>query len=264
MSRMKHLPGAVLIVSGLAVAAGGCLDNTGLLIILQNQQPLIDTTTNQCSPGMTASVTTVGSGVLDLEVGTDDVSYTAYPLVQNTLPARATSPGALEPNTVAIDGVKVTIVPPPGLVVNWPAGCPASFPWPDSESLLPGNTQGLTTQVIRPCHAKLIHDLFAAGELPSDLSQQVVFNVELRAYGRVSGSEITSDVFRFSVRTCIGCLQTGFSDVAQFNFPNRPSCGISPKPNKYHGNPCHLGQDYGPLLCCTDDMSKIVCPAPDM
>jgi len=249
-----------------AVLAGGagCVADSGLLVILQNQQPLVDTTTHLCSAGSTASASPVGSGVLDLEVGVAP-QYLVYPLVQSTLPMRAATAGAVEPNTVYVDGVRGKIVPPPGLTVNWPAGCPADFFSAGTAALLPGTTLGLTAQVIRPCQAQVIHDLFASGELPSDLTQQVVFAIEMRVVGRVtSGSEITSDAFRFYVRTCIGCLQTGFSDIAQYNYPARPSCGAAPKPNAYHGNPCNLAQDYGPLLCCTGDMNQIVCPAPDM
>jgi len=261
---MKSSLGAILMVSGVAIAAGGCLDNSGLLIILQNQHPLVDTTTHMCTAGSTASASPVGSGVLDLEVGPAP-AYLAYPLVQSTLPVRAASPGAIEPNTVYVDGVRGTIVPPPGLTVTWPAGCPAEFFSPGTAALLPGATLGLPAQVIRPCQAQVIHDLFASGELPSDLTQQVLFAIEMRVVGRVtSNSEITSDAFRFYVRACIGCLQTGFGDIAQYNFPARPSCGAAPKPNNYHGNPCNLAQDYGPLLCCTGDMNQIVCPAPDM
>jgi hypothetical protein len=261
---MRNLVGAVMTASWAAVAAGGCIDNSGLLVILQNQMPLIDDTAHMCTAGSTASASPVGSGVLDLQAGAVP-AYFAYPLVQSTLPPRAAQPGAVEPNTVYVDGVRGTLVPPPGLTVDWPAECPATFFWPSTAALLPGTALGITAQVIRPCQAQAILARFASGELPSDLAQQVLFTIEMRVVGRVtSGSEITSDAFRFSVRMCIGCLQTGFSDIAQFNFPARPPCGVAPKPNAYHGNPCNLSQDYGPLLCCTGDMNQVVCPAPDM
>jgi len=271
MSRLKNLHGAsltapILMASWALVAggAGGCVSNSGLLVILQNQQPVFDETSHQCAPGSMASASQVGSGVLDLEVGAAP-AYLAYPLVQSTLPARAASPGAVEPNTVTLDGVRGQVVPPPGFDMTWPAGCPASIDSPSSGSLLPGTTLGLTAQVIRPCQAQTIHDLFVSGALPSDLTQQVRFTIEMRVVGHVtSGDEVTSDDFRLSVRACIGCLQTGFPDIAQFDFPKRPVCSAAPKPNIYHGNPCNFAQDYGPLLCCTGDMNQTVCPAPDM
>ena len=271
MSRMKSLPSAslsapILLASWALVAggAGGCTTNSGLLVILQNQQPVVDETSHQCTPGSTASTSQVGAGVLDLEVGTAP-AYFAYPLVQNTLPPRAASPGAVEPNTVTLDGVRGRVVPPPGFTMTWPAGCPASIDSPSAGALLPAALFGMTAQVIRPCQAQAIHDQFVSGALPSDLTQQVTFTIEMHVVGHVpAGDEVTSDDFRFSVRACIGCLQTGFPDVAQFNFPNRPACSAAPKPNLYHGNPCNFAQDYGPLLCCTGDMNQPVCPAPDM
>jgi len=269
MGRIHNLLGAAraALLCSAALGAGGCIDNSGLLIILQNQMPtVVDVASRNCQAGSTASASPVGSGVLDLEVGTNPPPlYMMYPLVQSTLPARAASPGQVEPNTVYVDGVRGTLVPPPGLTMTWPADCPASFYWPSTAALLPGTTLGLSAQVIRPCQAQAIHDRFASGDLPSDFSQQVLFTIEMRVVGRVtSGSEITSDAFRFAVRVCIGCLQTGFSDIAQFNYPARPACGVAPKPNPYHGNPCNLAQDTGPLLCCTGDMNQPVCPAPDM
>ena len=58
-------------------------------------------------------------------------------------------------------------------------------------ALLPGTTLGLSAQVIRPCQAAAIHALFASGDLPADMAQQVLFTIEMRVVGRVSsGSEI--------------------------------------------------------------------------
>ncbi len=257
--------GAMVVWS---LAAAGCVSNSGLLVILQNQQPVQDETTHICSAGSTPSANVVGTGVLDLETSTPPSAYPAYlayPLVQSALPIQAATPGAIEPNAVYIDGVRGTLIPPPGLTMTWPDGCPADFFWPTTTALLPGTMVGLTAQVISPCQAQTIHALFAAGTLPPDLGQLVIFTIEMRVVGRLtSGSEIDSDKFRFSVRTCIGCLQTGFDDVAQYNFPARPSCSASPKPNLDHGNPCNPAQDYGPLLCCTGATNDIVCPAPDM
>ena len=122
---------------------------------------------------------------------------------------------------------------------------------------------GLTAQVISPCQATVIHDLFVAGTLPPDLGQLVMFTIEMRVVGQLSsGGEIDSDKFRFSVRTCIGCLQTGFQDVAQYDFPARPTCSALTTPNLNKGNPCNPAQDRGPLLCCTGTGNAIVCPAP--
>jgi hypothetical protein len=263
MSHERVVLGAVLASS---LAAAGCVSNSGLLVILQNNQPVQDTTTLMCSAGSAPSLTAIGTGVLDLETASPPAAYPgyiAYPLVQSTLPIQAAMPGAVEPNTVYIEGVRGTLIPPPGLSIDWPAGCPADFFWPTTGALLPGSMLGLTAQVISPCQAALIHDLFVAGTLPPDLGQLVMFTIEMRVVGQLSsGSEIDSDKFRFSVRTCIGCLQTGLKDMAQYDFPARPSCSELTTPNVDKGNPCNVAQDYGPLLCCTGTMNAIVCPAP--
>jgi hypothetical protein len=249
-----------------AVLAGGagCVADSGLLVILQNQQPVVDDATQTCNAGTMPSPVAVGAGVLDLEVGMPP-AYVAYPIIQSRLPSRAAVVGGSDPNTVYLDGVRGTLYPPPGLTVEWPLDCPGTFFSPSAVALLPGASQGTVAQVIRPCQAQRIHDLFSAGILPPDLTQQVLFTVEMRAVGRLaSGDEVLSDAFRFSVRMCTGCLQTGFSDLAQMNWPNRPPCSAAPKPNPHHGNPCNVAQDWGPLLCCTGDDGLPVCPAPDM
>ena len=56
--------GAVL---ASALAGAGCVSNSGLLVILQNNQPVQDTTTMMCSAGSTPSATATGTGILDLE-----------------------------------------------------------------------------------------------------------------------------------------------------------------------------------------------------
>jgi hypothetical protein len=274
MKRPAHPTMSLLALSAgataLALSAGaGCVSNQGLMVILQNQQPVVNTDTTMgqiCSAGTTPSAVAVGAGVLDLEVGNDPFpSYLAYPLVQSRLPTAATVPGGADPNTVQLQGVRGTLYPPPGLTIDWPAGCPDTFYSASSGALLPGASQAMIAQVISPCQAEVLHDLFASGQLPPDLSQQVIFTVEMRAVGAVgSGSQVESDAFRLSVRVCIGCLQTGFSDLAQFNWPARPACSAAPKPNPHHGNPCNVAQDFGPLLCCTGDKNQAVCPAPDM
>ncbi len=265
MNSTRVVLGAMVSFS---LAAAGCVSNSGLLVILQNQQPVPDETTHMCSAGSTPSATATGTGILDLETSTPPAAYPAYiayPLVQSSLPVQATMPGAVEPNTVYIEGVRGTLIPPPGLSMTWPAGCPGDFFWPTTTALLPGAMTGLTAQVISPCQAATIHDLFAAGTLPPDLGQLVIFNIEMRVVGQLnSGSEIDSDRFRFAVRVCIGCLQTGIKDWSQYNFPARPSCSTAPKPNPDQGNACNPAQDYGPMLCCTGGMNEIVCPAPNM
>ena len=122
---MKSRTGLVLgAVLASSLAAAGCVSNSGLLVILQNNQPVQDTTTMLCSAGSTPSATAIGTGILDLETSSLPAAYPAYiayPLVQSTLPIQAATPGAIEPNTVYIEGVRGTLIPPPGVTISWPS-----------------------------------------------------------------------------------------------------------------------------------------------
>ena len=110
-------PWSWVAVVASSLAAAGCVSNSGLLVILQNNQPVQDTTTMMCSAGSTPSATATGTGILNLETSTPPEAYPAYiayPLVQSALPIPAAMPGAIEPNTVYIEGVRGTLIPPPG------------------------------------------------------------------------------------------------------------------------------------------------------
>jgi hypothetical protein len=250
-------------IFGLAAALGAgatCTDANESLTIVQAQTP-----DNACNLSEEASGEARRlEGVLDL--GLDRAyGYALYPLVANNLPALAKS-GGIEPNRVSITGAEIKIVPPPGLSVTWPTGCEAAFDDSASATILPGELKVISISALRACHAQVIRGLFEAGKLDSSLSEKIKFKVVVRAHGRHGGTSIYSDPFEFPIRTCYGCLQTGFTgDYAQFSYTMSPvkfvACDHLAS-NPYPGNSCNPAQDIGPILCCAEDAKaeKLSCP----
>jgi hypothetical protein len=243
---------------GAALLLPACVDYGSGLTIMQNQVPMISM--NSCS---VPAARTDNRGVLGtLDVALDqDYPYYLYPLITNQMPSL---PGSVPPNRVNITVWNVKIEPPPGVSVPWTDSCPAEFDFPGPLQLDPGGQASALVEAMRPCHSNLVRKLMEQGKLPSSYSEEVIFRLIVRAKGRHGGTEIKSDPFEYPVRTCYGCLQTGFLDpaYAPFNFPKVPPCKnlIS---NPYLGNPCNLAQDVGPVLCCAKDAQglQLQCPA---
>ncbi len=251
---------AVLTVAALAAAAG-CVENPGLLVILGNQVPSLDATTHTCSATSTMGAALLGQGVMDLGVGTPQ-AYMAYPIVQNRLTPRG-SAGGFEPNRIMLGGFRITLKAPPGYDFPWTASVPNQIEPHFPQGLEPSTSLTAAVEVVSQTQGKAILAEFRPGGLNPDITQQIVFTAEIRAIGQLNGGEIESDAFRYPIRMCVGCLQTGFTSLAQYNYPGVPLCTVAPRPNMYKGNPCNFAQDSGPLLCCLDDNHNPVCPSPD-
>jgi hypothetical protein len=261
---MKPTPAAAVrsVLVFIAVTlAGGCVEDAGIVVILKNQIPEFDSQSGRCEISAAGGDISRNEGILDLAVS-DAPNYFVYPVVQSRLPALAVE-GRAEPNMITLTHLRVTIQPPPGFPFTW-SGCGNSSDPSFGIALPPGATGSAAVEAILPCQAKQILEQFKPGGLNPDLTERVYFSLEMRAFGtRSSGDEIKSDPFRVPVRVCVGCLQTGFSDLAQYNYPALPMCGVAPRPNPHKGNPCNLDQDIGPVLCCLDNNGKAICPSPD-
>jgi hypothetical protein len=258
----------LVLIAGLAgvgaVFGGACVAESGIIVISQNQIPAFDSMTGMCAVSATGSDVSAAEGILDLGVG-DTANYLMWPVIQSRLPPLATM-GRAEPNRVQLSHVHVTIRPPVGFNFPWMSGsgCGDGSDPSFSLPLDPGASASARVEAILPCQAKQILAQFKPGGLNPDLNERIIFTVEIRAHGtRSSGDAISSDPYKFPVRVCVGCLQTGFLDLAQYNYPGLPRCDVAPRPNPHKGNPCNIAQDQGPLLCCLDDNSKPVCPSPD-
>jgi hypothetical protein len=250
-----------LVAAAAALLGPACVDSGSALTILQNQTPLISSDNASCSiPGMQTETRGV-QGTYDVALD-QDYPYYLYPLLQNQLPALNAS--SVPPNRVNITSWEVKIEPPPGISVPWTDACPAEFDYPGPVLIDPGQQAASIIEVMRPCHNNLIRKLMESSKLPSTLSERVLFQVVVRAKGRHGGTEIKSDPFTYPIRVCYGCLQTGIElpAYAAFNFPKVPPCK-NLKANPYKGNPCNVAQDFGPVLCCAQDVQtlQLQCPA---
>lgn len=263
--KFTHAIGAAARLVAIAAAgllSNACVDESGIVLITQNQIPAYDSMTGKCETSATGSEIPRQEGVLDLGVG-DAANYVVYPVVESRLPPLATM-GRAEPNTVQLSFMRITLHPPPGYTFPWTGCSNTSEPSFGNVTLDPGASQSGTFEAILPCQARQILAQFKPGGLNPDLNERIYFTVEMRAYGRrSSGDQLTSDPFRLPVRVCVGCLQTAFPALAQYNYPGLPRCDVAPRPNPYKGNPCNIAQDIGPLLCCLDENSKAICPSPD-
>jgi hypothetical protein len=250
-------------IFALAAGLGGvaaCTDANESLTIVQAQSPDETCKLSEESTGTARRL----EGILDL--GLDKAyGYALYPLVSNNL-APLSKNGGIEPNRIAINGAEITIVPPAGLNVTWPAGCGPTFDDASSATIMPGERRVISISALRACHAAVIRDLFLKGKLDPSLTERIKFKVVVRAHGRHGGTDITSDPFEFPIRTCYGCLQTGYAGpYAQFSFALSPvkvlACDHMIE-NPYRGNPCNPAQDIGPILCCAEDATgeKLTCP----
>lgn len=250
-----------VVLGPLALGAtllGGCVEANPGLVIVQAQAPVIKD--NACEIPAERTNNRIGSGVFDVALD-KHYPYELYPLIKNNLPDLTEG---LNPNRVTVTAYQVRIEPPPTINVAWRADCPAQFDHPTTVDLNSGDEKSDIAEVMRPCHSKLLRELFATGKLSTDLSEQIRFRVIVKAKGRHGGTTITSDPFEFPIRVCYGCLQVGYPDPAfvDFSFPTVVSCNQLSQ-NPYVGNVCNPAQDFGPILCCARDAKEtdIECPA---
>ncbi len=250
-SRGRAIAFATAVATGATLL--GCAEPSGTLIILQNQVPTVDSTSNACTVSSDSSTLSLQSGLFDVDLDRP-YRYFVYPLVQSRLPSIKTA-GGIERNSIVLSAVRVAIQAPAGVNPGWAAGCPGTFDSPAAAVLDPAQGRALVTQGFQTCHAQRMNELIAEGAISGDASQPVYFTLELTAVADRSGSELLSDPFRFQVQVCAGCLQ--------WMYPLTPTCTDAAKPNPHPGNPCNIAQDTGPVLCCTDVGGALICPAPD-
>jgi hypothetical protein len=239
----KQLP---LAAGALLLALAGCGQPAGQFYIVQNQSPLAG-----CTVPTGTDAAYRGEGTLDIRVpAASDAAYMLFPLIENDLPAAGS--GGPEPNRVALSGFDVQIE-----FVDGNAAAAAAFasmaadsttaglmhfqtPW--SGSVAPGG--GRTSAGTSAFPAETAIRLRDSGALGDHSYAHVTANV--RAHGSTQSGAITSDVFKFPIRVCDGCLINSITAC--------PSTTAV-----LTGGVCGPGQD-APVDCCTQG-SSLICPA---
>ena len=230
----------------LAIAVGGCGQPAGQFFVVQNQSP-----ESGCTIPTGTAGTYQGEGTLDIRVpASSDAAYTLFPLLENDLPAAGA--GGPEPNRIALSGFEVEIV-----FVDGNAASAAAFaaiaadsstaglmhfqtPW--SGSVAPGG--GRTSAGTSAFPAGVAIRLRDSGALSDHSYARVTANV--RAHGSTQSGGVTSDVFKYPIRVCDGCLINSITSC--------PSTTAV-----LTGGACGPGQD-APVDCCTQG-TALICPA---
>ncbi|HEY4188427.1 MAG TPA: hypothetical protein VGP07_25355 [Polyangia bacterium] len=228
------------------VAAGGCGQPPGQFFVVQNQSPGAG-----CTLPMGTGTAYQGEGTLDVRVpASSESAYTLFPLVENDFPSDGTD--AAQPNRVALSGFEVDVT-----FVDGSAAAAAMFttmasdptatgllhyqtPW--SGSVAPGG--GLTSASTSAFPAETAIRLRDSGVLADHAYVRVTANV--RAVGDRRTGHVTSDVFKYPLRICDGCLINSIT-----------TCPATTA--VLTGGICNPGQD-SPVDCCTQG-TALICPA---
>jgi len=230
----------------LLAALSACGQPAGQFFVVQNQSPEAG-----CTIPTGAAGTYQGEGTLDIRVpASSDAAYMLFPLLENDLPAAGS--GGAEPNRIALSSFEVEIA-----FVDGNAAAAAAFaaieadsstaglmhfqtPW--SGSVAPGG--GRTSAGTSAFPAETAIRLRDSGALADHSYARVTANV--RAHGSTQSGSITSDVFKYPIRVCDGCLINSITSC--------PSTTAV-----LTGGVCGPGQD-APVDCCTQGTS-LICPA---
>jgi len=243
VSWRASLAGLVCLAAG---SLAGCGQPAGQFFVVQNQSPEAG-----CTIPTGAAGTYQGEGTLDIRVpASSDAAYMLFPLLENDLPAAGG--GGPEPNRIALSGFEVELA-----FVDGSAAAAAAFaaisadsataglmhfrtPW--SGSVAPGG--GRTSAGTSAFPAETAIRLRDSGALSDHSYARVTAN--LRAHGRTQSGDVTSDVFKYPIRVCDGCLINSITSC--------PSTAAV-----LTGGLCGPGQD-APVDCCTQG-TTLICPA---
>jgi hypothetical protein len=239
---------AMAVVAAVAtMSTPGCGGPTGQFYVVHNQVPSAG-----CVIPASKDAPYQGDGVLDVRVPSlrSDTAYLLFPLLENDLSADGA--GGVEPNRIALGGfeVDVAFVDGSAAAADFFATIGADpsltallhYQTPWSGSVDPaGGTTSTSTGVFPAETARRLRD----GNVLGDQGYARV-SANVRAFGDTLGGGITSDVFRYPIRICDGCLINSVTAC--------PATGPV-----LAGGVCNPGQD-APVDCCTQG-TDLVCPA---
>ena len=263
---------ALAIPVGVFLSLAACVVDdgpTGLLIV-QDQWLDPGTGTKACTVPASATSARRIDGVLDVALLDQDYHtphYLFYPLVQNLLGPLSglldTSGAAPveEMHNIILKAfhVKLEVAASEDASITWDPGCPGEFDVPtETFQVAPGGFASEIVEIIRSCHAAPLYQY-----LQPNPASTLTVTATIRAKGHLGSATISSPPFILPIRTCYGCLQTGYADP-NLDFPAIAKCSDLTA-NPYTGDPCNPAQDQV-ILCCAlgydaqGNVSALQCP----
>jgi hypothetical protein len=227
------------------MTAGGCGQPPGQFFVVQNQVPGAG-----CAVPTGSGAAYRGGGTLDVRVpASSDSAYALFPLLENDFPSDGTD--AAQPNRVALSGFEVDVTFVDGsaaaaalfaTMATDPTGGLLHYQTPWSGSVAPGG--GVTSASTSAFPAETALRLRDSGVLADHSYVRVTANV--RAVGDRQIGHVTSDVFKYPILVCDGCLINSIT-----------TCPATTA--VLTGGICNPGQD-APVDCCTQG-TALICPA---
>jgi hypothetical protein len=240
---------SVAILATMLCPVAGCGGPAGQFYVVQNQLPGAG-----CAIPAGKAAVYQGEGVLDIRVPSThgDTAYLLFPLLKNDLPAEGQGGG--EPNRIALGGFEIDIAFVDGsdaardffatLLADPAQSALLRYQAPWSGSVDPaGGTTAAATNAFPAETARLLR---ANGVLADPASNRAHVDVKIRAFGQTQSGGIKSDVFRYPLQICDGCLINSIT-----------SCPA--KGPVLQGGMCNPGQD-AMVDCCTAG-ADLICPA---
>lgn len=230
---------SVLLLALLGLVAGSCVENSGSLVILQNQIPGAG-----CVVDSSESGTYRSQGVLDVAWSRDyghPAPYYLFPLVKNNLVStKDDSTGAIEENCLTNFRIQVDLSL--GSLSEYVESDFTRYETSAGATICPGETRALTVVVIPTQVVDVVGPMI--GE-----TEQIYANASIRIIGERGGRPVESASWNFPIILCYRCLITLYSTCSEESVPESPA----------QGNPCNPAQDEY-LDCCTYT-NEIICPA---
>lgn len=242
MSRSKLVPSLFLVAAGLGMAA--CVDDgDATVLIIQNQAP-----DAECVVAGSPTESFVSAGVID---ASSNRGYVFTPVVQNF----ATAIEGQEQLRIAfVEGARVEIafVEDPELFTATELAAFRTegltrFSVPMSGPIDPGATSSFKFEIVPPELLAEIAPLLDPNDLASD---STLLQVSVRLYGSLSGGGFETQVFRYPVDVCLGCLSNDLGACSSLSTDFTPT---------NTGGSCNAAQDE-PVDCCVNG-ATLVCPA---
>jgi hypothetical protein len=233
----------VFLAAGVSVMSAGCTEDDSTLFIVGVAK--ID---SGCTYSAGASTTLLPRGQLDLGF---DGSYQAGLVLANQMASRGQKTRSrTETSRIILEGAEVTLVLPSGATLRDTFSAPGAGFVDVSTGADPGFGILSVVVVPRPSTPQERQALYDAGYVLA----------EIKAFGKtLGGQEVESNVYRFPIEVCFGCLVTfPPSEIDTDTMLCRGSTG-----SETTVAPCFWGQDTQ-VVCSACAATYEVCRDPNL